>query len=113
MVDEYLALTTKPSWIIIDEVQKVPAILDAVHSLIESHKVKFALTGSSARKLKRAQANMLAGRAFNFSLFPFTYLELGQDFNLNEALSFGLLPKIYDIDLREYQDKRRSYVFLF
>ena len=71
LVKEYLAADTPPLWIIIDEVQKVPAILDSVHQLIESHKVKFALTGSSARKLRKSHANLLAGRAIYIPFFPF------------------------------------------
>jgi predicted AAA+ superfamily ATPase len=59
---------SSPEWIVIDEVQKVPRILDIVHSLIESRKQKFILTGSSARKLKRGGANLLAGRAFVYDL---------------------------------------------
>lgn len=113
LVKQYEASEIKPEWIIIDEVQKVPRILDAVHQLIEKYKVNFALTGSSARKLKRAQSNMLAGRAFNFSLFPFTFIELGHDFSLQNALSYGTLPKIYSPELESTIEKKRflkSYV---
>ena len=85
-------------WIVIDEVQKVPAILDEVHALIETKKYKFALTGSSARKLKRGSANLLAGRAFVFNLFPLTYLELGEQFNLDDVLTYGSLPKIFELE---------------
>jgi uncharacterized protein len=83
-------------WIVIDEIQKIPALLDTVHLFIEKHQQKFALTGSSARKLKRGSANMLAGRAFVYKLFPLTYLELGDRFDLDTVLSFGALPKIFD-----------------
>jgi len=110
---EYLANGSKIEWIVIDEVQKVPQILDVVHQLIEDHSVKFALTGSSARKLKRSQANMLAGRAFNFSLFPFSYLELKEKFNLSSALSYGTLPQIFSPQLNDNNDKIRylkSYI---
>ena len=113
LVDEYMASAKKPEWIIIDEVQKVPSILDAVQQLIEKYKVKFVLTGSSARKLKRSQANMLAGRAFNFSLFSFSYLELKEQFDLLQVLQFGSLPKLYNKELYNEQDKIRylkSYV---
>ncbi len=82
-------------WCLIDEVQKVPALLDVVHLLIEKNKQKFALTGSSARKLKRGAANLLAGRAFVFKLFPLTHLELGDSFELDDVLSYGSLPKIF------------------
>jgi predicted AAA+ superfamily ATPase len=69
-------------------------MLDVVHSLIERTDKKFILTGSSARKLKQGGANLLAGRAFVYHLFPFSFLELGEQFNLQAALQWGLLPKI-------------------
>jgi len=69
-------------WIIIDEVQKIPELLNEVHRLIEKYKHKFILTGSSARKLRRKGPNLLAGRALNFSMHPLTAVELGKDFNL-------------------------------
>src|SRR3990167_8414747 len=68
------ALPNTAQHVIIDEIQKIPKLLDIVHDLIESHvSVKFILTGSSARKLKHGGANLLAGRAFIYSLFPFTF----------------------------------------
>lgn len=84
----------KPDWVIIDEVQKIPKLLDIVHHLIETKKIKFALTGSSARKLKRGSANLLAGRAFAFELFPLTHLELKNDFDLHRYLTYGGLPAL-------------------
>lgn len=87
------ALPEHISHIVIDEIQKIPKLLDVVHSLIEKTKKCFVMTGSSARKLKRGGANLLAGRAFVYHLFPFTYLELGDQFDLNGALQWGLLPK--------------------
>ena len=95
LYNEILAISDMPEWIVIDEVQKVPALLDIVHKLIEEKKIKFALTGSSARKLKRSHANMLAGRAFLFKLFPLTFIELGDTFQLDSALAWGTLPKIF------------------
>lgn len=86
----------KPEWVIIDEVQKVPKLLDIAHLEIEARNIKFALTGSSARKLKKGGANLLAGRAFVYNLFPFTHLELGEKFDLNQALQWGSLPKLFD-----------------
>jgi len=79
----------------IDEVQKIPALLDEVHFLIENFKGKlsFFLSGSSARKLKRGGANLLAGRAINCQLFPLSQLEL--DLSLSKALLFGTLPGVY------------------
>jgi len=88
-------------WVVIDEVQKQPKLLDVVHSLIESTSVKFALTGSSARKLKRGGANLLAGRAFMNYLFPLTHLELKERFNLIEALQWGTLPQIFHLNTEE------------
>lgn len=84
-------------WVVIDEIQKVPAILDIVHDCIEEHGQKFALTGSSARKLKRGGANLLAGRAHLNNLFPLTYLELEKDFDLSQSLLWGTLPKTVNL----------------
>jgi predicted AAA+ superfamily ATPase len=67
---------------VIDEVQKIPALLDEVHELIESKGIRFILTGSSARKLRRGAANLLAGRAYTYHLFPLTFKEIGEPFNL-------------------------------
>ena len=88
-------------WIVIDEIQKIPKLLDSIHYLIEQKKIKFALTSSSARKLKRGASNLLAGRAFQYKLSPFFELELKNDFNLNEALQWGTLPKIYSLKSRK------------
>jgi len=94
---ERLALGSGKRWIIIDEIQKVPALLDVVHRLIEKQNLLFALTGSSARKLKRGAANLLAGRAFTYRLFPLTVSELGTNFDLNTALAWGTLPKVLQL----------------
>lgn len=80
--------------IFIDEVQKVPALLDEVHALIEETKTRFLLTGSSARKLKRGGANLLAGRAATRRLHPLTALEIGPHFDLERALLLGTLPAV-------------------
>lgn len=95
-----LVQKTQPEkkWVFIDEVQKIPTLLDVVHSLIEQKHFLFALSGSSARKLKRGNANLLAGRAYVFHLFPFTHHELGADFKLDEVLRWGSLPKVYESD---------------
>jgi predicted AAA+ superfamily ATPase len=85
-------ITDPKAPVIIDEVQKIPAILDEVHRLIETKKYLFVLTGSSARKLKKAGTNLLAGRALTYNFFPLTALEMGTDFNLQNALHYGLLP---------------------
>lgn len=96
-IREYIPPNYK-NWIVIDEVQKVPAILDEVHRLIEKEKYRFILTGSSARKLKRDGANLLAGRAIRYTLHPFVIQELGNTFDLSYALQFGLLPAVYSYD---------------
>jgi len=83
-------------WVVIDEVQKVPQLLDLVHKLIREKSFKFALTGSSARKLKRGAANLLAGRAFVYHLFPLTVSELQDHFSLDNALKYGTLPQIFE-----------------
>lgn len=90
-------LDKKIKYVIIDEIQKVPKLLDVVHMLIENSNKHFILTGSSARKLKYGQANLLAGRAFTYNLYPLTSIELGKRFDLNLALTWGLLPKIYKL----------------
>lgn len=83
--------------VIIDEIQKLSVLLDEVHSLIEEKKIKFILTGSSARKLKRGGANLLGGRATTFQLFPLVSCEI-PDFDLIRALNWGTLPSIYPSD---------------
>ena len=86
--------STGDSFVIIDEVQRVPKLLDLVHHHIQRDGVRFALTGSSARKLKRGSANLLAGRALVYNLFPLTHVELGESFSLDHALNWGTLPAV-------------------
>jgi len=101
-------------WIIVDEVQKVPPLLDIAHACIEKYHIKFALTGSSARKLKRGGANLLAGRAYTYHLYPFTADELGADFDLDRCLAWGTLPKPYTADTNEERALfLRSYVHTY
>jgi len=80
---------------VIDEVQKIPALLHEVHELIESKGIRFILTGSSARKLRRGAANLLAGRAYTYRLFPLTFKEIGEPFDLPKALRIGTLPILW------------------
>ena len=80
--------------VIIDEVQKVPALLDEVHWLMENKGMRFILSGSSARKLRRSGANLLGGRALRRTLFPLVSAEI-PDFNLDRALNNGMLPRHY------------------
>lgn len=91
---EVLALDEAVKYIVIDEVQKLPKLLDIVHQLIESTNKIFIMTGSSARKLKHGGANLLAGRAFVYNLYPFTSIELSKDFDLDAALHWGTLPAV-------------------
>ena len=81
--------------IVVDEVQKVPALLDEAHRLIEQHGLSFVLCGSSARKLKRGGANLLGGRAWRFALHPLAWPEV-PGFDLQRALDRGLVPQHYD-----------------
>ncbi|MFH1867851.1 MAG: AAA family ATPase [Candidatus Omnitrophota bacterium] len=84
--------------IIIDEIQKLPFLLDEVHRIIEKRGIHFLLTGSSARKLRRGGVNLLGGRARSNHLHPFIFLELKERFNLLKALNNGLIPSIYFSD---------------
>jgi predicted AAA+ superfamily ATPase len=84
-------------WVVIDEVQKVPELLDEVHRLMERDKRRFLLSGSSARKLKRGGANLLAGRALRLALFPLVSQEVGGAPSL-ERISFGMLPRVFTSD---------------
>jgi predicted AAA+ superfamily ATPase len=79
-------------WVVLDEIQRAPELLNEVHRLIEARGLRFAMTGSSARKLRRGGVNLLAGRARTLRMHPLTALELGRDFDLARALRFGTLP---------------------
>ena len=93
-----LAASESVRQVVIDEVQKVPPLLDEVHWLHERRKIRFALCGSSARKVKRGQANLLGGRALRYELHGLTAGEIGRDFDLNRMLNHGYLPNIYQSD---------------
>ncbi len=92
---ELQARQTRPARIIIDEIQKVPALLDEVHHLIEKERQAFALCGSSARKLRRGHANMLGGRALRFELTGLSGAECGSAWDLTRMLNTGYLPRHY------------------
>jgi uncharacterized protein len=83
-----------PDLVIIDEVQKVPQILEVVHKIMEEKKIRFILTGSSARKLKKSGADLLGGRALYCRMHPFTASELGASFSLEKSLQTGLIPVV-------------------
>lgn len=91
--------------IFIDEIQRLPSLLNTVQSIVDDNKqIIFLLTGSSARKLKRGAANLLPGRIFQHKLFPLIYWEIKEQFNLEKALQIGTLPEVY---LEDYlQDNR-------
>ena len=114
LVEQIEALNKKPKFIVIDEIQKAPKLLDVAHHLIQKKGLKFALTGSSVRKLKHGSANLLAGRAFLYKLFPLTFLELKDKFALEPILQFGSLPEIFNLSLKK--DKIRylnSYIHTY
>jgi len=98
-------------WVIVDEVQRLPTLLNEVHRFIEERHLKFALLGSSARKLKQAGTNLLAGRALRRVMLPLLPEELGPDFDLGEVLRFGSLPVIWQS--RAKSDSLEAYVQLY
>lgn len=91
---EMTAHLEKGSWVFIDEIQRVPEILNIVHELYESKKLNFALTGSSARKIKRGSGNLLAGRALQIFLHPFAFPEFQKILTLEEAILWGTIPLV-------------------
>lgn len=102
------SLPAEKKYIIIDEIQKIPKLLDIIHTLIEEKlPIHFIMIGSSARKLKRGGANLLAGRAFVYHLFPFSYLEMGNAFCLQQTLEWGSLPIT---TLSSNEDERYLYL---
>ena len=106
---------TRQQWIIIDEVQRVPAVLSEVHDILEDlkyhKKVNFALTGSSARKLKRGGADLLAGRALVNNLYPLSCFETGEDWSLAQRLNWGSLPAVVNAASDQLRaDILRAYV---
>ncbi|MBC8346043.1 MAG: ATP-binding protein [Candidatus Marinimicrobia bacterium] len=98
--------------VVIDEIQKVPALLDVVHELVESDKnLRFVLTGSSVRKLRRGSWNLLAGRLGIANMHPFMAIELGESFDLQKSLEMGLVPLIWNSDNPE--QTKRAYASLY
>ena len=111
---EEISNLKKGSRVIIDEIQKVPLLLDYVQMGIDRKNLQFFLSGSSPRKLKRGKANLLGGRALDLKLHPLTVKELGKDFNIQNTLSFGSLPLISSL-IRQKKNKQaiqqlKSYV---
>jgi predicted AAA+ superfamily ATPase len=93
---EDLSLVKREDWVVLDEVQRLPQLLNEVHRFIEEKKIKFALLGSSARKLRRAGVNLLGGRAVQKWMHPFLPEELGDDFSLDTVLRYGSIPLIWN-----------------
>lgn len=98
--------------VIIDEIQKVPELLNEVHWLIENANIQFILCGSSARKLKTRSTNLLGGRAWPFYFYPLVYPEI-PDFDLHRAISHGLLPKHYLSEAQHCNDYFQAYVDIY
>lgn len=109
LYDIVISANPQYDWIVVDEIQKIPKILDTIHLVLESGKTKtkFALTGSSARKLKRGSANLLAGRVFSNYFFPFMFLELENSFDLDKAINYGMLPTVW---VTENEEEIKSYL---
>ncbi|MBI2900271.1 MAG: ATP-binding protein [Planctomycetes bacterium] len=99
------------SWVVVDEVQRLPFLLNEVHRAIEERKMRFALTGSSARKFRRAGVNLLAGRAVRRAMYPFAPEELGEAFDLHRALRIGTLPLIWTSE--DPEDRLAAYARLY
>lgn len=113
-----LSAKEEKGMVLIDEIQRVPKLLDVIHGLMEKNPdIAFAMSGSSARKLRHGAANLLGGRALYRALYPLTMQEMGERFNLETVLHFGSLPKIYtrllEGKLELAQDLLRSYVVTY
>lgn len=103
--------TKEDEIVVIDEIQRLPILLNEVHTLIEMQEIRFLLTGSSARKLRRAGINLLGGRARIRHLHPLSFCELKEQFDLERAINQGLLPSIYFSDAPE--EDLTSYIGLY
>jgi predicted AAA+ superfamily ATPase len=108
--DELRTVSTA-RWVIVDKVQRLPNLLNEVQRFMEEKRLKFVLCGSSARKLKRASVNLLAGRALRRAMHPFVPEELGEKFDLKEALRYGSLPIVWDSAAK--QETLSAYVQLY
>jgi uncharacterized protein len=109
---KYLDANSEKKTVVIDEIQRVPELLSVIHALIEQQRgIQFVMTGSSARKLKRTGVDLLAGRAIKEAMHPFMASELGEFFNLEKALRYGMLPLIWNaVEIEKVLD---SYVDLY
>ena len=123
--DNYIKLQNRPQhleeiipedykgWVVIDEIQKIPELLNEVHRLIELKKYKFILTGSSARSLRQKGVNLLGGRALNYKLYPLTATELESEWDINIALKYGTLPSIYSQHKNQPRKYLESYIHTY
>lgn len=107
LLREELSLLPENELVIIDEIQKIPALLDEVHWLMSNHNLRFILSGSSARKMRRSGVNLLGGRAIRKHLYPFVSAEIS-DFDLLKACNSGMLPRHYLVD--DASQRLRAYV---
>ena len=114
---QHISAQSPGSIIIVDEIQKIPELLNYVQMAIDDFGHKFLLSGSSARKLKRSGANLLGGRAIEKHLYTLSHVEIGNSFLLDQALQFGTLPKISlllrDNVIEEVKDILESYCSLY
>ena len=109
---DVLEAQTNPRTIVIDEIQKAPQLLDVVHHLMEAHRDwQFILTGSSARKLKRAGVDLLAGRALLKTMHPFMAAELGERFSMDDALTIGMVPLV--VNAPDPAETLKAYAALY
>ena len=108
---ELLSTVAPDEWVVIDEVQRIPSLLNEVHRLIEERGLRFALLGSSARKLKTAGTNLLAGRASRKAMYPLVPRELGADFKLDDVLRYGSIPLVWTAEDR--REVLESYTQLY
>lgn len=115
LVREVLVLPVHITHIILDEIQKVPKLLDGVHLLIEEHKIPqfFILTGSSSRKLKAGDANLLAGRAVIRNLFPIFEAEVHNTLDIESIVRWGTLPRVINDSPEERDDDLRAYALTY
>jgi len=113
-LEDVVSANSQAETVIVDEIQKVPSLLDEVHRLMElgrGRQVRFILTGSSARKLKRGGTDLLAGRAILKTLHPFMAAELGPRFQFARSLEFGMLPLV--LDSADPEETLKTYASLY
>jgi predicted AAA+ superfamily ATPase len=109
LLQEWVGHLKAGDWVVVDEVQKIPALMDEIHAIYEEKRLHFAITGSSARKLKRGGANLLAGRALRVDLFPFVRSEIKDLLPLRDVLDWGCLPAVV-LDVENRRETLATYV---